>query len=341
MTKTFPIVPLRGRDAAEHITKDGFVWVDLAHSDFEACADELGKALELTPDVITKLGTLEAEASDVRRPDVHPNAVAFPVWAWNQDPWSDEQGPVADRPDTYQVNVLIHGCALVTVTEDQSHPPFVDADGLPAQSEAHAIYLILSSIFDSHTAELGRILDQMSDIDNHGQEGLFQRLGGQNAIARLRTDLTELRKAVGPERRLFDRLGVEIESVEGLSSDHTDHIQRLHDQLDHIDDGIAAVSGALSDLIGLRISAIGFSLTALATILTPIAVITGLLGVDWVHNQLDTTAAGIGLIILIVALSLFTGYWIRRLWAVDPTDEQRRIRRLRARALHKPGPGGG
>ncbi len=96
---------------------------------------------------------------------------------------------------------------------------------------------MLSSIFDSHTAELGRILDQMSDIDDHGQKGLFQRLGGQNAIARLRTDLTELRKAVGPERRLFDRLGVELEHVDGLSNDHADHVQRLQNQLDQIDDG--------------------------------------------------------------------------------------------------------
>ncbi len=88
------------------------------------------------------------------------------------------------------------------------------------------------------------------------------------------------------------------------------------------------MSGSLTDLIGLRISAIGFSLTALATILTPIAVITGLLGVDWVHNQLDTTAAGIALVFLIICLSLFTGYWLRRLWTVDPTDERRRIPRL-------------
>src|SRR5919197_3081706 len=105
------------------------------------------------------LGTLDQTPTDVRRPLVHSNSVAFPVWCWNQDPWSDDAGPGDGRPDTYQVNVLIHGCAVVTVTEDQSHPPFVDADGLPAHSEAHAVYLILSAMFDSHAAELGRIVD--------------------------------------------------------------------------------------------------------------------------------------------------------------------------------------
>lgn len=183
---------------------------------------------------------------------------------------------------------------------------------------------MLSAIIDSHSAELGRILDQIGELEEHSQQGLFSRLGGQNAIARLRADLTELRKAVGPERRLFDRLGVELGHVEGLDSDHADHIQRIQAQLDQIDDRIEAVSGALSDLIGLRISAIGFSLTALATVLTPIAVITALLGVDWVHNQFDTTEAGVLLVAVIVVLTVATLLWIRSMWAADPTDPSRR-----------------
>ena len=225
------------------------------------------------------------------------------------------------------MNVLITGCALLTVADDVSHPPKIDADGLPAYSEAHAVYLVLSAIFDSHSAELGRILEQMGELEDHSQQGLFSRLGGQNAIVRLRADLTELRKAVGPERRLFDRLGVELEHVEGLHEGHADHIERIQEQLDHIDDRIDGVSGALSDLIGLRISAIGFSLTALATVLTPIAVITALLGVDWVHSQLrDTTGAGILLVLVIVALTVATLLWIRSMWAADPTNPSRRRR---------------
>jgi Mg2+ and Co2+ transporter CorA len=323
MPKPFVIEPVRGRDAAEHITKRGFVWIDLALSDYKACQGALAEKLELDPKAAEMLGTLNRRPTQVRRPFVHPNSVAFPVWAWNQDPSSAAEAPGEVRPATYQVNVLIHGCALVTVTADRSHPPFLDADGLPANSEAHVVYLVLSAMFDSHSAELGRILEQMGVLEDQSQEGLFSRLGGQNTIARLRRDLTELRKAVGPERRLFDRLGVELENVEGLSDDHATHIERLQAQLDHIDDGISAVAATLSDLIGLRISAIGFSLTALATILTPIAVITALLSVDWVHNQLDTTEAGIGLIVVIVALTASTTLWIRSMWAADPTESGR------------------
>jgi Mg2+ and Co2+ transporter CorA len=311
-----PIEPLRGRDAAEHISRRGFVWIDLALSDFKAAAPALAEKLDLSPDLISSLGTLDQVATDVRRPDVHSNAVAFPVWAWNRDV-VDVGGEV---PPTYQINVLIHGQCVMTVTDDTRHPPRLDVDDFLAHSEEHAVYLVLSAIFDTHSAELGRIVERIGDLEVYAQQGLFKRLGGQRTIALLRADLTALRKAVGPERRLFDRLGVELEHVDGLSSDHAANIDRVQTQLDHIDEGIDAVSGVLTDLIGLRISAIGFSLTALATVLTPLAVITALLGVDWVHNQVDDTAGGIVLVAVIAMATVATLFWILRLWGDGPDE---------------------
>jgi Mg2+ and Co2+ transporter CorA len=316
MPQPFRIDPVRGRDAAEHINRRKFVWIDLALSDFRACAPALAEKLELTPDLIESLGTLEEKAADVRRPDVHPNAVAFPVWAWNRDV-PDVGGEV---PATYQINVLIHGCAILTITDDKRHPPRLDVDDFFAHSEEHAVYLVLSAIFDTHSAELGRIAERIAELEEFAQQGLFKRLGGQRAIATQRGDLTALRRAVGPERRLFDRLGVELEHVEGLGTDHATNIDRVQSQLDHIDEGIDAVSGALTDLIGLRISAIGFSLTALATVLTPLAVITTLLGIDWIHSQVDGTGGGILLLVLIVAATVATFWWILRLWGDGPDE---------------------
>jgi len=313
MARPFALQPQRGRDAAETITRRGFVWIDLKASDFRAIAGELAERLDLDALAVERLETLDAEPTDVRRPVVHPNSVVFPVWAWNPE-------PVDDEAPTYQINVLIHGECVISVTDDRRHPPPIEAAGFPAHSEAHAVYLVLSSVFDTHSAELGRIVDRIGRLEDDAQRGLFKRLGGQTAIARLRADLTELRKAVGPERRLFDRLGVELEHVDGLSSDHAAGIDRIQSQLDHLDDAIGGVSSALTDLIGLRISAIGFSLTALATILTPIAVITALLGVDWVHSQFDTTGAGIALVAVIIMLTLATLLWIRSMWATDPTS---------------------
>jgi Mg2+ and Co2+ transporter CorA len=316
MAKPIPIEPLRGRDAADHISRRGFVWIDLALSDFKVAAPALAEKLELEPDVIETLGTLEDKPTDVRRPSVHMNAVAFPVWAWNRDVM-DAGGAI---PATHQINVLIHGAAIITITDDTRHPPRLEVDDFTAHSEAHAVYLVLSAIFDTHSAELGRIADRIGALEDYGQQGLFKRLGGQHATAVLRADLTALRKAVGPERRLFDRLGVELEHVDGLSSDHTEGIERLQTQLDHIDEGIDAVSGVLTDLIGLRISAIGFSLTALATVLTPLAVITALLGVDWIHNQVDDTGGGIVLVVVIAAATVATLWWILRLWGDGPDE---------------------
>jgi Mg2+ and Co2+ transporter CorA len=316
MPKRIPIEPLRGRDAAEHISRRGFVWIDLALSDFKAAADAIADKLELGPDVTENLEILDKSATDVRRPIVHSNAVTFPVWAWNRD----VQDVGGEIPPTYQINVLIHGDAILTVTDDTRHPPRLDVDDFTAHSEAHAVYLVLSAIFDTHSAELGRIADRIETLEDYGQQGLFKRLGGQSSIALLRADLNALRKAVSPERRLFDRLGVELEHVDGLSEDHTEGIERLQTQLDHIDEGVDAVSGVLTDLIGLRISAIGFTLTALATILTPLAVITTLFGIDWIHNAFDDTGGGILLVVVIAAATVATLWWILRLWGDGPDE---------------------
>src|SRR3954452_22960596 len=213
MGRPFELPPLRGRDAPDHITRRGFCWIDLKLSDFKAVTPALASKLELDTETLGRLGDFDAELSDVRRPTLHPNAVVFPVWAWNRD-IPDVGG---ELEPTYQINVLIHGQAIITVTDDVRHPPRLEVEGLTPHSEAHAVYLVISSIFDTHSEELGEIAERIAELERYGQEGLFKRLGGQQAIARLRGDLTELRQAVAPERRLFDRLGVEIEHVEGLS----------------------------------------------------------------------------------------------------------------------------
>ncbi|MDX6581017.1 MAG: hypothetical protein QOI10_201 [Solirubrobacterales bacterium] len=316
MGKPFSLEPLRTADAPDAITRRGFVWIDLKLSDFEACTPALAEKLDLDEATIGRLGSFEAKLTDVRRPTLHPNAVVFPVWAWNRE-IEDVGGEISP---TYQINVLIHGEAVITVTDDSRHPPRLEVEGIDAHSEAHAVYLVLSAIFDTHSAELGRITDRIGDLERYGQEGLFKRMGGQRTIATLRADLTELRKAVGPERRLFDRLGVELEHVDGLSDDHSAGIDRLQGQLDLLDDRCDAVSGALTDLIGLRISAIGFSLTALATVLTPLVVITALIGIDVVHNQVDSTVGGIALVAGIVVATGGALWWLRSLWGSGPSD---------------------
>ena len=314
MATPFELVPERGLDAPEKIVPDGFCWIDLKLSDFQACTPQLAQKLDLDRETLSRLGNFESKLTDVRRPTLHPNAVVFPVWAWNRE--FPDVTPEVDP--TYQINVLIHGDAVVTVTDDARHPPRLEVDGINAHSEAHAVYLVISAIFDTHSEELGRIAERISELESNAQESLFKRLGGQAAIARLRADLSELRKAVAPERRLFDRLGVELEHVDGLSEDQTAGIDRLQGQLDQLDDRIDSVSGALTDLIGLRISAIGFTLTALATVLTPLAVISALIGIDVVHNQFDSTGGGIALVVLVVVASVATLYWIRSLWGAGP-----------------------
>lgn len=97
MATPFAIDPVRGRDAPEHVDARGFVWIDLARSDFEACSSALGERLELHPDAIEAMRTIAARPTQVRKPVVHPNSVAFPIWAWNPDVGEDNDDPDRTR----------------------------------------------------------------------------------------------------------------------------------------------------------------------------------------------------------------------------------------------------
>src|SRR6478735_805530 len=119
MGRPFELPPQRGQDAQEQINRRGFCWIDLKLSDFQACSSRLAEKLDLDEATVDHLSDFDAELSDVRRPILHPNAVIFPVWAWNRD-IPDVGG---ELEPTYQINVLIHGEAIITVTDDARHPP--------------------------------------------------------------------------------------------------------------------------------------------------------------------------------------------------------------------------
>ena len=134
---------------------------------------------------------------------------------------------------------------------------------------------------------------------------------GRVRIATLRaisSRLSTMRRRVGPQRGLFERIGVELRRLEGLDADDERYFDRLGGQVTRLVDGIDAVGNALATLIDLRLNETSYWLTVVATIFLPLTFITGFFGMnfDWMVDQIDTQLAfwllGIGTPVVGVAL---------------------------------------
>ena len=105
--------------------------------------------------------------------------------------------------------------------------------------------------------------------------------------------LTTMRRQIGPQRGIFERIGEEIGQVENLITDSESYFERVYGQLNRLVDGIDAASDSMAQLIDLRMNETMYWLTAVATIFLPLGFLTGFFGMnfDWMLKRIDTALA--------------------------------------------------
>jgi len=135
----------------------------------------------------------------------------------------------------------------------------------------------------------------------------------QLRMATLRTinsRLSSMRRRLGPQRGVFERITEEIEHVKGLGRDSERYFERIDQQLVRLIGGIDAAADALAKLIDLRLNETIYWLTLLSTIFLPLTFVSGFFGMNfrWMIQQIDTPLAfallGIGTPLVGVALTL-------------------------------------
>ena len=105
--------------------------------------------------------------------------------------------------------------------------------------------------------------------------------------------LTTMRRQLGPQRGIFERISEEIGQVAGLEADSERYFERIYEQLNRAVDGIDAASDSMTKLIDLRLNETMYWLTVVATIFLPLTFMTGFFGMNfgWLVNRIDTPAA--------------------------------------------------
>jgi magnesium transporter len=293
------------RERIAELRKAGrFFWIDVPLT--ETTFDDLGEALGIPGRALhALLGFGEARPSS-RKLHADAEHVVFSFSCYVESSRLADETPYRLRP--VEVHVLVSGDYLLTLHQEPLSLPALLGPLLPERrSEQYVVYAVLdamvASAFDALT-EIELTLDDLAVMSTDLRGGRL-RMATLRAIT---SRLSRMRRQVGPQRGLFERLGVEIGRLEGLEADDERYFDRIGAQVSRLVDAIDAAGDAMATLIDLRLNETSYWLTVVATIFLPLTFITGFFGMNfsWMVDQVDSELAfwllGIGTPIAGVAL---------------------------------------
>jgi magnesium transporter len=278
------------RERIASLRSDGrYFWIDVCT---EGLTPELlGEGLDIPPHALGPLLDFQRGGLASRRFHADGQHVIFPFNAYLET--SRPEGEDGPRLEAIDLNVLVHGDYLLTVHRERiSLPAQLPGYSAEGRSEQYIVYAVLDAM-------VGTAFDALNDTEL-ALEGL-QAMAGDVGNARMRMGtlraislrLTTMRRQLGPQRGIFERISEEIGQVDGLEADSERYFERIYEQLNRAVDGIDAASDSLTKLIDLRLNETMYWLTVVATIFLPLTFMTGFFGMNfgWLVDRIDTPAA--------------------------------------------------
>ncbi len=267
-----------------------FFWIDLCVA--ELPREELGEALDIPPHAMRPLLEFERGGPPSRRFHADGQHVVFPFHCYLET--DRQEGEDTPRLGAIEVNVLVHGDYLLTVhREPVSLPGLLPGYSAEGRSEQYIVYAVLDAM-------VATAFDALNDTEL-ALEGLQVLTGDAGGNARVRMGtlraislrLTTMRRQLGPQRGIFERIGEEIGQVDGLVPDNERYFERIYEQLNRMVDGIDAAADSMAKLMDLRLNETMYWLTVVATIFLPLTFLTGFFGMNfaWMVGKIDTPLA--------------------------------------------------
>jgi len=310
-----------------------FFWIDLCVADLDERV--LEQTLDVTEDALRPLLDFERGERPSRRFSADRRQVVFPFHCYVEgEAGGEEEAPGLRAID---VNVLVHGDYLLTTHRELvSLPSLLPGYSTEGRSEQYVVYAVLDAM-------VATAFDALSDTEL-ALEGI-QALAGTGADARVRMGtlrainlrLTTMRRQLGPQRGIFERIGEEIGQVEGLVADNQHYFERVYEQLNRLVDGIDAAADSMAKLIDLRMNETMYWLTVVATIFLPLTFLTGFFGMNfgWLVGHIESEAAFLVLGVGGSALATLMIWLAIRRRATPVQPDQDAVERL-VRTLRRP-----
>jgi magnesium transporter len=293
------------RERIRFLRSEGrFFWADLCLADLTE--EELGEVLDIPAHAMRPLLDFGQDGPPSQKFHADGEHVVFPFHCY---PEAERRGDGGRRHlDAIEVNVLVHGDYVLTVHRERvSLPQLLPGYSPDGRSEQYVVYAVLDGM-------VATAFDALNDTEL-ALEGL-QVLAGDTRRARVRmgalraisVQLTKMRRRLGPQRGIFQRIGQEIGQVRGLVADNERYFERIYDQLNRLIDGIDAAADSMAKVMDLRLNETMYWLTVVATIFLPLSFLTGFFGMnfEWMIGEIDTREAfyvlGIGGLLLSAAV---------------------------------------
>jgi magnesium transporter len=278
-----------------------FFWMDVSLR--ETSPDDLRAALGIPDSALEPLIDFSEKTPPSRKfhTDGQHVVFAFSCFLESAHPRDEPEQPL--RP--MEVHVLVTGDYILTAHEGRiSLPDVLSPSMAEARSEQYIVYAILDSMvstgFDAlNEAELTLEGLQLMSSDLRAARVRMATLRAINSR------LSRMRRRLGPQRGIFERISEEVSRVEGLEPDNEQYFERISGQLNRLVDGIDAASDGMAKLIDLRLNETIYWLTVVATIFLPLTFATGFFGMNfaWMVQRIDTLFAFVALGIAVPLLS--------------------------------------
>src|SRR5215218_4590262 len=305
------------RERIAALLRDGkFFWVDVSLS--QTSRDDLGETLGIPSYALDRLVDFREDTPPSRKFHSDGKRVVFSFSCFFEAAESAAGVPQPLR--VIEVHVLISDDFILTLHEERLSLTMPEG-----RSEQYVVYAILDAMvstgFDAlNEAELTLEGMQLMSTDMRSSRVRMATLRAINSR------LSRMRRRLGPQRGIFERISEEIGRIEGLEPDSEHYFERISGQLNRLIDGIDAAGDGLAKLIDLRLNETIYWLTVVATIFLPLTFVSGFFGMNfrWMVDRIDTPLAfvllGIGTPLLGVALTLLL---VRRWGTPVETDRGR------------------
>jgi magnesium transporter len=281
-----------------------FFWIDASVDD--TSPDELGETLGIPAGALQTLLGLGVQRRSAAKFSADGRYVVFKLTCYI-DP-GQLGNTTTDWLRAVEVHVLVCHEYLLTLHEERVSLPEQLAPDIPeGRSELYVVYAVLEAMVASAFDALNEVELRLDDVATTSTD-----LGaGRVRMASLReitSRLSAMRRQLGPERGVFERIGVELGRLEGLEADDEPYFDRITRQINRLVDAIDAAVTSLATLIDLRLNETIYWLTVVATIFLPLTFLTGFFGMNfgWMIKQIDTSLAfwllGVGTLVVGVAL---------------------------------------
>jgi magnesium transporter len=192
-----------------------------------------------------------------------------------------------------ETRVLVSGEYLLTIHEEPVALTKLLAPGIvEGRSEQYVVYSVLDAMVGTAFAALNELELMLDDLIAGATDMRASRVR-MATLQSMTSGLTRMRRRAGPQRGLFQRIGMEIERLPGLQADEERYFDRLASETNRLLDAVDATGDGMASVIDLRLNEMSYLLTVVATIFLPLTFLVGFFGMnfDWMIGEIDTQLA--------------------------------------------------